>query len=93
MSNSTFNHSVLKLIIVCSDMSSNISGKNIKLLRVKHGWGQIELTAALNVDHGIKIEQSDLSEVERGIRRVPDYELKAFADVLGVTTDQLLEGE
>jgi transcriptional regulator with XRE-family HTH domain len=74
-------------------MNANISGKNIKLLRTTRGWGQIELTAALTVDHGIKIEQSDISEIERGVRGVKDFELLAFAKVLGVTTDHLLKND
>jgi transcriptional regulator with XRE-family HTH domain len=74
-------------------MKSNISGKMIKQLRIQHDWSQIELAAALNVDHDISIDRSDISEIERDVRGVKDFELKAFANVLGVTTDQLLEDE
>ncbi|MGL5666548.1 MAG: helix-turn-helix domain-containing protein [Shewanella sp.] len=72
-------------------MKANICGYQIKKLREDRGWGQVELAAALNVDHGIKIEQSDISEIERRIRGVKDFELKAFASVFGVSADWLLE--
>lgn len=72
-------------------MKANICGHQIKKLRDDRGWGQVELAAALNVDHGIRIEQSDISEIERQIRGVKDYELRAFAKIFGVSADWLLE--
>jgi transcriptional regulator with XRE-family HTH domain len=74
-------------------MKANISGEFIKELREKRGWGQVELSAALSVDYGIKIEQSDISEIERGARGVKDYELKALAQLFGVSVDWLLRGD
>lgn len=68
----------------------NISGTNIRKLRLSRGWDQVELAAALNVDHGIKLEQSDISEIERGQRGVKDFELKALSVVFGVSADWLL---
>ena len=53
--------------------------------------GQVELAAALLVDRGIKMDQSDISEIERGVRGVRDYELKAFALIFDVSADLLLE--
>lgn len=72
-------------------MKANICGNRISILREDRGWCQVELAAALNVDHNIKIEQSDISEIERQIRGVKDFELRAFARVFGVSADWLLE--
>lgn len=52
---------------------------------------QVDLSAALDVDFGIKLSQSDISEIERGDRGVKDYELRAIAAVLDVSADELLE--
>jgi transcriptional regulator with XRE-family HTH domain len=73
-------------------MKANISGTRIKQLREERNWGQVELAAAINVDYGIKIEQSDISEIERCVRSVKDFELKAFAEIFGVSADWLLGG-
>lgn len=72
-------------------MVANISGSRIQQQRELRGWGQVELAAAIHVDHGVKLEQSDISEIERRVRGVKDYELKAFASVFGVSADWLLE--
>ena len=66
-------------------------GGKIKHLREDAGMGQIELAAALLVDHRIKMDQSDISEIERGVRGVRDYELKAFTLIFNVSADLLLE--
>lgn len=71
-------------------MPKNISGQRIREQRITRRWDQVELAAALHVEHEINIEQSDISEIERGVRGVKDYELKAFAKVLGVSADWLL---
>lgn len=68
----------------------NICGEKIKKERRKAGLGQVDLSAALKVEHGLTIDQSDVSEIERGIRGVKDYELKAIAIILGVTPNDLL---
>lgn len=54
---------------------------------------QVELAAALSVDHGIELDQSDISEIERGVRGVRDYELNAIATVLDASLVWLLRGE
>ena len=73
--------------------SVNISGKRIKLARVRMGWDQSELAAALQVDFQIKLDQSDISEIERQVRGVKDFELDAFSRVLGVSPEWLLRGD
>ena len=72
-------------------MKANICGTKIKHLRECAGMGQVELAAALQVDHRIKMDQSDISEIERGVRGIRDYELKAFALIYNVSADLLLE--
>lgn len=74
-------------------MKANICGPKVRELREQYDWGQVELAAALFVDHGIEIEQSDVSEIERQARGVKDFELKALAAVLGVSADWLLGGQ
>ena len=72
-------------------MKANICGEKIKGLREEANMKQVELATALEVEHQIEIDQSDVSEIERGVRGVKDYELKAIAEIFEVTTDWLLE--
>jgi transcriptional regulator with XRE-family HTH domain len=71
----------------------NISGPRIRDLRLQLGLDQVELAAALNVDYGIKLEQSDISEIERQDRYLKDFELDAIARVLNVDPIWLLRGD
>jgi transcriptional regulator with XRE-family HTH domain len=73
--------------------SANISGTRIKQAREERGLDQVDLAVALSVEHKLKIDQSDISEIERGIRGVKDYELDAIARVLDVSTVWLLRGK
>lgn len=70
----------------------NISGVRIRQIRRQHGLDQVELAAALYVDYGIKLEQSDISEIERQVRSLKDYELDAIAKVLDIDPIWLLRG-
>lgn len=72
--------------------AQNISGVRIRQIRQQHGLDQVELAAALNVEYGIKLEQSDISEIERQVRSVKDYELDAIAKVLDTDPVWLLRG-
>jgi transcriptional regulator with XRE-family HTH domain len=72
---------------------ANISGARIKQAREKLGWGQSELAAAIDVDFQIKLDQSDISEIERQKRGVKDFELDAIARLLQVTPEWLLRGD
>lgn len=54
---------------------------------------QVELAAAIFVDFELPMDQSDISEIERRVRGVKDFELHAFAIVLGVSPAWLLTGE
>ncbi len=71
----------------------NISGARIRQVRLQNNLGQVELAAALNVDYGIKLEQSDISEIERQVRSLKDYELNAISKVLDIDPIWLLRGD
>lgn len=73
--------------------AANISGQRIKQARERIGWDQNELAAALEVDFQIKLDQSDISEIERQKRGVKDFELDAVSRLLGVSPEWLLRGE
>jgi transcriptional regulator with XRE-family HTH domain len=70
----------------------NISGARIRQVRLENNLDQVELAAALNVDYGIKLEQSDISEIERQVRSLKDYELDAISKVLDIDPIWLLRG-
>ena len=67
--------------------------RSIRQVRLQHGLDQVELAAALNVDYGVKLEQSDISEIERQVRSIKDYELDAIAKVLDIDPIWLLRGD
>lgn len=73
--------------------SANIIGSRVRAARERCGWDQVELAAALFVDFNIKLEQSDISEIERQVRGVKDYELNAIALALDVDPVWLLRGD
>lgn len=73
--------------------SANISGPRIKQARERIGWDQTQLAAALQVEFDIKLEQPDISEIERQKRGVKDFELDAVAHLLGVSPVWLLRGD
>ena len=73
--------------------AANISGPRIKQARERIGWDQNELAAALQVDFEIKLDQSDISEIERQKRGVKDFELDALSRLLGVSPEWLLRGD
>ena len=72
-------------------MTANICGLNVKRLREEQGLGQVDLAASLTADFELKIDQSDISEIERRVRGVKDFELKAMAELFDVSVDSLLE--
>lgn len=67
----------------------NIVGRRITELRKEKGMKQIELLARLQVN-GVDISIPSLSLLEGQKRLVTDIELKALADIFGVTADYLL---
>lgn len=71
----------------------NISGARIKKAHDERRMDQVELAATLSVDFNIRVDQSDISEIERGVRGVKDFELDAIARILNVSPLWLLRGE
>jgi transcriptional regulator with XRE-family HTH domain len=71
---------------------ANIRGPRIKQARERLGWDQSELAAALEVDFQIKLDQSDISEIERQKRGVKYFELDAISRLREVTPEWLLRG-
>ena len=71
----------------------NICGPRIKQTREELKMAQAELAAAMKVDFEIKIDRSDISEIERGVRGLKDYELIAIAKILNVSPVWLLCGD
>jgi transcriptional regulator with XRE-family HTH domain len=72
-------------------MVYNITGKNIRKVRILKKLAQSDVAAALNLEFNLELKQSDISEIERQVRGVKDYELLAFAQVLEVSVDCLFE--
>lgn len=61
-------------------------------MRIKYGWSQSDLAAAMEVDFQIVMNQSDISAIERDERGVKDYEIDAFGKVLSVSLEWLVRG-
>jgi transcriptional regulator with XRE-family HTH domain len=72
--------------------NKNISGDRIKEARSELGLSQDQLSGRL-AKLGITIDRAGISKIETGIRGIYDFELKAFANILKVSTDWLLEGK
>lgn len=78
--------------VINMDGRRNISGEQVRLLRTKKRMSQAALAAKVQTQ-GVILEQDVISRIESGERMVQDYELWAMAEVLGVTTDELLEAD
>lgn len=74
-------------------LTTNVCGKRIKLARIEAGMKQIDLAAALEEDHNIKVDQNSISHMEKGERFVKDYEIIALAEVLDKHPMWLLYGD
>ncbi len=69
---------------------SNVIGKNIKKYRILKHFSQRELSDRIAL-LGVDIYHSDISLIENEKLLLKDFEIVAFAKVLGVTYDQLFE--
>ena len=67
----------------------NICGARIEQRRKAIGMKQKDLLTQLQIK-GIDLNASGLSKLEGQLRSVSDFELKALADVLGVSVNWLL---
>lgn len=72
---------------------ANLSGERIKEIRIQRQLGQVEVSAALDVEYDIKLSQSDISEIERGERGLKDNELDAIARILETDPTWLMRGD
>lgn len=70
--------------------SKNIIGDKIKLLRKQAKLTQRELAEKLQLE-GHEFSDLTILRIEQGKRFVPDYEVVIFADLFGITTDELLK--
>lgn len=70
----------------------NIVGAKIERQRKSMNMKQKDLLTKLQIK-GIDLNASGLSKLEGQLRYVTDFELKAIAEVLGVTVNWLLEIE
>lgn len=70
------------------DNKKNLVGKNIKEIRLSKNLSQAKL-AELVKQYNSALDQKAISAIELGTRRVPDYEVVAFANVLDVSVQDL----
>lgn len=67
----------------------NISGERVRQARCKMRYSQAQLAAKVQLE-GVILEQDAISRIESGSRMVQDYELRALASGLDVTSGWLL---
>lgn len=70
----------------------NICGANIERIRKELGMKQSTLVARMQLA-GVDINPSSLSKLEGQIRIASDIELKAIAEILGVSMEELVRTE
>ena len=78
--------------IIDNDMPVNVTGAQIKKLRIKAGLSQRQLSEKLELE-AVYTCRGSISRIENGQRAVTDIELLAIAKVLGVAVDKLFEDE
>ena len=76
--------------IIDNDMPVNITGSQIKKLRVKSGLSQRQLSEKLELE-AVYTCRGSISRIENGQRAVTDIELMAIAKVLGVDINMLFD--
>lgn len=70
----------------------NICGERVRMARLAKRISQETLAAKMQT-LGVNIAQDAINNIEAGRRLVMDYELRAFATVLQVPIEELLEPE
>ena len=76
--------------IYWSGESKNIIGKRVRALRTERGLTQKALAQKLQLS-GFDFTDLTILRIENGTRFVPDYEVKALSEVLGVSYADLLD--
>lgn len=74
------------------DGRRNISGERGRQMRTMKHLTQSELAIGVQMT-GVIPEQDAISRTEGGSRMVQDYELRALAEILDVTSDWLMEDD
>lgn len=69
----------------------NLVGAKIRELRIQKGWSQQTLSDKLET-LAIYVCRGSISRIEDRQRTVTDIELYGFAEVFGVSIDELFEG-
>ena len=67
--------------------SRNISGTMLRKLRIEKGLSQQQLAEKVQLE-GVELTSKEISKIENDNRLVQDFELFAFAQVLGVSADK-----
>lgn len=70
--------------------NKNICGANIERIRKSLGMKQATLVGKMQL-MGVDINPSSLSKLEGQTRSATDIELKAIAEILGVSINELLK--
>jgi HTH-type transcriptional regulator, cell division transcriptional repressor len=80
--------------VIKSSTRKNIAGKRISEARgaAKPPLTQDELSGKLAL-LGVEMDRAAIAKIENNLRRVLDYELKAFAAALDVSVEWLLGGK
>ena len=71
---------------------SNCCGERIRKKRELNGWSQEYLAAKLKLA-GLNYTQKMVRRVEKGLRVLPDYELRFYAEILNVSVLWLFDLE
>lgn len=72
----------------------NVVGPQIRDARLARDpqWSLEELSQQLSQTTGLELTASTLSKIETGVRSVYDFEVQAFAQVLGLSIASLFTG-
>ncbi|APF23480.1 MULTISPECIES: helix-turn-helix domain-containing protein [Clostridium] len=69
-------------------MNRNIIGKKVRIIRKAKNLTQEELIARIQLK-GLNIDRPMLSRIETDSREVYDFEVKAIAEALDISVDEL----
>ena len=74
-----------------NEKRKNVSGIHIRELRKQRHMTQKQLAIRAQLAGYDFITETAIIKLELGTRFIPDYEVAIFAQLLGVTTDELLQ--
>ncbi|MGI5824532.1 MAG: helix-turn-helix domain-containing protein [Bacillota bacterium] len=67
----------------------NIIGQKLREIRLEKKLTQNDLAAKLQL-HGYEFDRITILRIEKGLRFVPDYEIKMLCEVLNISYEKLL---